>query len=274
MKVCSKCGKNFPDGVKLCPFDRTPLESGEGQPRQQASETKQPAAASPSKQPSHAGHAAAAQTSAFSDANFPEMELAKDGQARILVPSRTLIHSIFGFGIVIGAVMLFMVVASVTGLGSRRGSAAPSMETSTAVIMSVLGAFFLGSGLGLRNLFQHYSVIDLKKRKLLRMTRIQNKIIEENAVVDLGNIKEFKIKSRTANVTADTILSLITSFFKKKQVTNELLQSQDFSLIALMKDGKEIEISAFANGEHASVLAERRKSFLTGLLLASPPKAG
>lgn len=274
MKICSRCGKNFPDGVKLCPFDRTPLQSGDGQAQPQPTEKKPPAASATSTPSSRAGHSGAAQPSAFSDADFPAMEMSKDGQARILVPSRTFIHSIFGIGIIIGAVMLLMVVASITGLGSKRGSSAPSMESSTAIIMSVLGAFFLGSGLGLRKLFQHYSVIDVKMRKLLRLTRIMDKVIEENAVADLGNVKDLKVLSRTAHVSADTILDLILSLFKKKKVTNELLQSQDFSLVALMKDGKEVEISAFANGESASELAERRKSFLTALLFSSPQKPG
>lgn len=31
MKKCPKCGKQFSDGVKLCPFDRIPLASAEGE---------------------------------------------------------------------------------------------------------------------------------------------------------------------------------------------------------------------------------------------------
>jgi uncharacterized RDD family membrane protein YckC len=30
MKTCPKCGKQFPDGVKLCPFDRIALPAGDG----------------------------------------------------------------------------------------------------------------------------------------------------------------------------------------------------------------------------------------------------
>lgn len=262
MKVCSKCGKNFPDGVKQCPFDRTPLQTGEDQ-------TPPPTAVKPAKTVPSSSHNAGPQpSSSFSDTDLQDMELSKDGPSRILVPSRIFVHSIFGIGIIIGAVMLFMVVASVTGLRSRSGSAAPSMETSTAVIMSVAGLFFLGTGLGLRKLFQHFSVIDLKRRKLLRMTRIMGKIIEEEAVIDLSNIKSLTVKSRTANVSADTIIDLILSLFKRKKATNNLMNSQDFSLIAVMKDGKETEISAFANGETASELAEKRKNFFSELLFS------
>ncbi|MBI3039607.1 hypothetical protein HYY75_11290 [bacterium] len=91
-------------------------------------------------------------------------------------------------------------------------------------------------------------------------------MIEEESVADLGNLKGLILKSHTANVSADTILNLLRFFLRKQEATWDLLQSQDFSLVAFLKSGREVEISCFENGETASRLAERRKQFLTHIL--------
>ncbi|MFZ5951491.1 MAG: hypothetical protein ACOYXC_12355 [Candidatus Rifleibacteriota bacterium] len=257
MKSCSKCGKTFPDGVKLCPFDRIPLQSGSASPASSESTNK-------------AVDKAVARTSSVADHSISGIGLEKDGADRILVPSRTFIHSIFGSGIIIGAVMLFMVFASITGAKAKGGSAAPEMSGTTAIIMSLLGIGFLGGGIAMRNFFKHYTVIDLKRRKLLRLNRVMGKVIEETLAGDLNNVKELAIRDRVSHVSADMVLDMITGVFKKDKATNQMLEGRDFSLVAVMRDGKDIEVTSYTPGEKSYQLADQRREYLDSLLFSKP----
>ncbi len=51
MKSCPKCGKQFPDGVKQCPFDRIPLNAAPGAPAPAPAGSTAPAGSSVSKVP-------------------------------------------------------------------------------------------------------------------------------------------------------------------------------------------------------------------------------
>ena len=82
------------------------------------------------------------------------IRLIKPDSQTVVIPALTGIHSVFGMGIVIGTVMLFMVLASNTRLGSGIGSPPPEMSASTSIIMTLIGALLLFGSNWLRNSFK------------------------------------------------------------------------------------------------------------------------
>lgn len=180
------------------------------------------------------------------------ISLLKPDAKTVLVPALTGIHSVFGVGIVIGTVMLFMVFASNTGLGSAIGKAPPEMSAATSIIMTLIGSMLLFGSNWLRNNFKSYYVLDKRKNLVLLRHQFLENIFRDIQIVDLNLIIGVSVKTRPAAATAREIFDLLFGLVKfdlmgrKKQSAKT---SEDTALVATQINGDKIYLSHFENGQ-------------------------
>lgn len=177
--------------------------------------------------------------------------LVKPDSQSVMIPALTVIHSVFGMGIVIGAVMLFMVFASNTGLGSQIGTPPPEMSTAPSTIMVLVGSIFLFAGNWMRNNFKSYYVLDKRKNMVLLRHKFLDTIFRDIQIVDLKLIIGVSVKTRKAELTAREIFDLlftswIYGILGKKQPVKT---SEDTALVATLINGDLIYLSHYENGQ-------------------------
>lgn len=252
MKTCPKCKNSFSDGVKLCPFDRIALVAGnsEANAKEQVSQD--------TVTPVKLGMPSAAELAA--------LEIIQDGSSKLLFETQAFYHPPIQGLLIFGGGLLFVVFASLTGMGSKRGSAAPTMETETAVTLVITGIISLAIGLALQYAFKHYTVFDFRSSTLLRQARVLGKCIWEGQLLRLDQVLSIGTTTRSAGVSAENLKMAIAGNISKS--ANKTLP-YDVSLLVLAKDGKSHEITAFRNGMHQVNLAENRAKLLA--LLANIP---
>jgi len=226
----------------LCPFDRVAL----------VAET----AAADS-----AGGSACGKMPAASE--LAELDVIADGSSRLLLETQAFYHAPIQGLLVFGGGILFMVIASVLGLGAKGGRAAPSMENSTAVILTLVGALVLGAGLALQHIFRHYTVFDFRSGMLLQQARALGKVLWEGSLMRLDQLIAVGTTTRAAGISAENLKMIIISGLGKGR--NQGLP-YDVSLAMLSKDGRIHEITAFRNGTRQATLAAGRADMLAGLM--------
>lgn len=180
-----------------------------------------------------------------------KISLTKPDPETIIIPALTGIHSFFGGGIIMGTVLLFMVFASITGLGSASGKAPPEMSALTSVIMTITGAILLFGGNWLRNSFKSFYILDKRKKMVLLRHQFSGNFFKDSAIIRLDHISGVSVRTRTAEVTAREIFDLlftswIYGLMRKKQ---EAKTSEDTALVATLVNGSFIYLSHFENGQ-------------------------
>ncbi len=180
------------------------------------------------------------------------IHLVKPDSQTVMVPALTGIHSVFGAGIVIGTIMLFMVFASNTGLGSAIGKAPPEMSTATSVIMTLIGSMLLFGSNWLRNNFKSYYVLDKRKSLVLLRHQFLENIFRDVQIVDLKLIISVSVKTRPAAATAREIFDLLFGLVKFDLMGREKQSAkttEDTALVATLINGDMIYLSHFENGQ-------------------------
>jgi len=242
MKICPKCNKSFPDGVKLCPFDRIALVA-------------EAATADAATGSAHGNMPAASE--------LAELGVLTDGPNRLLFETQAFYHAPIQGLLVFGGGMLFMVIASVLGLGTKGSSSAPSMENSTAVILTIVGSLVLGAGLALQYIFRHYTVFDLRSGMLLQQARAMGKVLWEGSLMRLDQLISVGTTTRAAGISAENLKMIIIGGLSRGR--NQGLP-YDVSLAMMSKDGRIHEITAFRNGTRQAALAAGRADMIAGLM--------
>ncbi|PKL43741.1 MAG: hypothetical protein CVV41_08200 [Candidatus Riflebacteria bacterium HGW-Riflebacteria-1] len=250
MKICPKCNKSFPDGVKLCPFDRIAL----------IGENAAAAAAADSGRP---GAAKSARIDMPAAGEIAALSIMQDGPNRLLFETQAFYHAPIQGLMVFGGGVLFMVFASLTGLGPKGGSAAPSMENETAVMLTVAGILALAAGIALQNIFRHYTVFDVRSGAILRQARAFGKTLWEGQLTRVDQLVALGTTTRAAGISAENLKMIIIGNFSKSD--NRKLP-YDVSLVMLGKDSKTHEITAFRNGTRQASLAAGRADLVSRLL--------
>ncbi len=248
MKTCPKCQKSFSDGVKLCPFDRIALVE-----QNPATHADKPVGQKPAP-PTKSGLPPASE--------LAELEILQDGSSQLLFETQAFYHAPIQALLVFGGGVLFVVFASLTGLKARSGSAAPTMETETAITLIIAGILSLAVGLALQYIFKHYTVFDFRSGMVLRQARALGKCIWEGQLFRLDQVLSIGTTTRQAGVSAENLKMIVMGNFAKNR--NKALP-YDVSLVMLGKDGNIHEITAFRNGTHQANLAENRASLLARL---------
>lgn len=247
MKICPKCHKSFPDGVKLCPFDRIALTP------ENAGATSN----APSESSVQAQHGSADLPEA---SEIKALDLVPDGSGRLLFQTVASYHAPMHGLMIFGGGLLFMVFASVTGMkSSRSGSAAPTMSGETAAMLAVVGILALAAGLALQHFFRHYTLFDFRRKMVLRQARAFGKNIWEGSLIRQDQIVAIGTTTRVANMSAENLKLILTKYFSNDG--NKGLP-YDVSLVMLGKDAKEYEITAFRNGSQQARLAAARAEML------------
>ncbi len=200
-------------------------------------------------------------------AAFTRLGLEPDGPHRILIPSRTAFHSLCGAGIVIGAVLLFLVVASLTRMRAPGGKAAPPMEGSTAFLLVCLGGVCLGTGLVLRQAFSWFTVVDLGRRRFLQQGRFGARVVWEGPLVDFSRVTRIIVYERTAHISADTLTELLWGWLRRPGAdSGEVLDTLDSAVVVEERGGARHEVVPYENARGAGALALDRARFLADLL--------
>ncbi|NLI75038.1 MAG: hypothetical protein GX442_01195 [Candidatus Riflebacteria bacterium] len=200
-------------------------------------------------------------------ATFTRLDLEPDGPHRILIPSSTVFHSLCGAGIVIGAVLLFMVVASLTQMRAPGGKVAPPIQGSTAFLLVCLGGVCLGSGLVLRQAFSWFTVVDLGRRRFLQQGRFGARVVWEGPLVDFSRVTRIIVYERTAHVSADTLTELLWGWLRRPgSDAGGVLGTLDSAVVVEEQGGARHEVVPFANAKGAGQLALDRARFLVDLL--------
>lgn len=247
MKVCPKCNKSFPDGVKLCPFDRIALIP------ENAADTSDYAAESDA--PPQHGSGDLPDTS-----EIAALDLMLDGSGRLLFPTLAFYHAPIQGLMVFGAGLLFVVFASLTGMKPKGGSSAPTMSGETAAMLAVVGILALASGIVLQHFFRHYTLFDFRRKRVSKQARAFGKPIWEGSLLRQDQIIAIGTTTRPAGVSAENFKLMLTSHFFSKSNNREL--PYDVSLVVLGKDAKVYEITAFRNGTRQAHLASERAGIL------------
>ena len=196
------------------------------------------------------------------------IRLIKPDSQTVVIPALTGIHSVFGVGIVIGTVMLFMVFASNTGLGSATGAPPPEMSASTSIIMTLIGSLLLFGSNWLRNNFKSSYILDKRKSLVLLRHQFLENILRDIQIVDLKLIIGVSVKTRNAEATSREIFDLLfTSWIygllgRKQSVKT----SEDTALVATLSNGDLIYLSHFENGQDNADAAFKAARELDGWL--------
>jgi hypothetical protein len=246
MKICPKCNKSFPDGVKLCPFDRIAL----------VAESAAVAADAPGRPgPANVGRPGAEELKA--------LNVLQDGPNRLLFETQAFYHAPIQGLLVFGGGVIFMVIASLTGMKSKGGSAAPSMEGETAVMLIIAGVLALAAGIALQHIFRHYTVFDLRSGMILRQARALNKTLWEGPLLRLDQLIAVGTTTRQAGVSAENLKMIVVAQYSRGKDQG---LPYDVSLAMLGKDGTIHEITAFRNGTRQASLAAGRADLIARLV--------
>ncbi|MBU1108112.1 MAG: hypothetical protein KKB51_15680 [Candidatus Riflebacteria bacterium] len=243
MKICPKCHKSFPDGVKLCPFDRIAMvaegdvePSGPGQVQSTQSQNAMPNAS-----------------------ELAALDILPDGPGRLLFETLAFYHAPIQGLLVFGGGLIFMVIASLTGMRTKGGSAPPTMSGETASMLVVVGILALATGFALQHFFRHYTVFDFRRSLVSRQARAFGKVIWEGSLIRQDQVVAIGTTTRPAGISAENLKMIFIKNFTKD--TNRGLPN-DVSLVMLGKDAKMLEITAFRNGTRHDQLASARASLL------------
>ncbi|PKL49548.1 MAG: hypothetical protein CVV42_06080 [Candidatus Riflebacteria bacterium HGW-Riflebacteria-2] len=234
----------------MCPFDRIAL----------VAESAMPESAN---DPGQADQARPGRIDMPPADDLAALRILQDGSNRLLFETQAFYHAPIQALMVFGGGIVFAVIASLTGMKSKGGSAAPSMEGETAVMLIVIGILALAAGLALQYIFRHYTVFDLRSGMVLRQARAAGKVIWEGPLFRLDQLLAVGTTTRSAGISAENLKMMIVGGLSKG---NNRALPYDVSLVLLGKDGKIHEITAFRNGMRQAYLAENRADLLASVL--------
>ncbi|NLI77550.1 MAG: hypothetical protein GX442_14045 [Candidatus Riflebacteria bacterium] len=191
------------------------------------------------------------------------LEITLDADGRLLFPTQAWYHALIQGMLVFGGGVLFLVVASVTGMKPRGGSgSAPKMSTDAAAFLTFLGATVFGAGWLLNKTFRHFTVVDVRRRLVSRQSRVADRPVWEGPLAGFDQILEVGVTTRPAGVTAENLGKGVGGAFGAGRQESEQGLPPDVSLVFLLQDGSVAEVTAFANGKHQAWLAENRALLL------------
>ena len=180
-----------------------------------------------------------------------KIELIKEGDDKILIQKQGAFHAVIGFFMGIGLTLLFFVFASLIGLGSSWGNAAPELSANEMIVMVLSGLTLIFSGEWIRANIRYFTVIDRRKKRLFLRRRIWGWQLNDIELLSINQIERFALHTQDAVISVRVIYEFLFASWLNPLLgrKSKLELSEDSALIVLTNNGQRVYLSSFENGQ-------------------------